>query len=53
MNVAIAIYFMVYMGILVCSLGFFLVCEGLTSYRNGRVDRLVKLIRLSEDSEDE
>lgn len=51
MATAISVYFAVYMLVLVAALSFFLVCEGLTTYRNGKVNRLVKLVRLSEEDE--
>lgn len=52
MDIAISIYFAVYMLVLVAALSFFLVCEGITAYRNGRVDRLVKLVRLRDTADD-
>ena len=52
MYIAVSIYLAVYMLVLVAALSFFLVCEGITVYRNGRVDRLVTLVRLRDDADD-
>lgn len=48
----VGVYFAVYMFVLVVAFAFFLICEGITTYKNGCIDRLIAMVHLLHEYDD-